>query len=103
LIVLNKVDLLGGDERTMLELRHRDAVLVSAATGEGVEQLKGRIEAAFRDRLEAVELLVPFESGRVLSELHEVAATSSARTLQKAFACAPACPPGSRRGFGRMT
>jgi GTP-binding protein HflX len=57
----------------MLELRHRDAVLVSAATGEGTETLKGRIEAAFRDRLEAVELLVPFERGNVVSELHEIA------------------------------
>jgi GTPase len=72
-LVLNKVDLLDDDERRMLELRHRDAVLVSAATSEGVESLKKRIEAAFRDRLEAVELLVPFERGGVLSELHDVA------------------------------
>jgi GTPase len=73
LLVLNKIDLLGDDDRRMLELRHRDAVLVSAATGEGTETLKARIEAAFRDRLEAVELLVPFERGAVLSELHDVA------------------------------
>jgi GTP-binding protein HflX len=73
LVVLNKVDLLDEDERRMLELRHRDAVLVSAETGEGVEALKSRIEVVFRDRLQAIELLVPFESGRVLSELHELA------------------------------
>jgi GTP-binding protein HflX len=73
LLVLNKIDLLDDDERRMLELRHRDAVLVSAATGEGIDSLQSRIEAAFRDRLEAVELLVPFERGRILSELHEVA------------------------------
>jgi GTP-binding protein HflX len=57
----------------MLELRHREAVLVSAATGEGIEALENRIEAAFRDRLQAIELLVPFERGGILSELHEVA------------------------------
>jgi GTP-binding protein HflX len=73
LLVLNKVDLLDGDECRMLELRHPRAVLVSAETGEGIEELKGRIEESFRDRLQAVELLVPFESGRVLSELHQVA------------------------------
>ncbi len=73
LLVLNKIDLLDADERQMLELRHRDAWLVSAATGEGVEPLKGRIEHAFQDRLEAVDLLVPFEHGRVLSELHDLA------------------------------
>jgi GTPase len=73
LLVLNKIDLLDEDDRRMLELRHRAAVLVSAETGEGVEALKGRIESSFRDRLQAVELLVPFERGRVISELHEVA------------------------------
>jgi GTP-binding protein HflX len=73
LLVLNKIDLLDDDQRRMLELRHSGAALVSAVTGEGVEDLKNRIESAFRDRLQAVELLVPFDSGRVLSELHEVA------------------------------
>ncbi len=73
LLVLNKIDLLDDDERRMLELHHREAILVSAATGEGIEALENRIEAAFRDRLQAIELLVPFESGRILSELHEVA------------------------------
>jgi GTP-binding protein HflX len=73
LLVLNKIDLLDEDERRMLELRHRGAALVSAVTGEGVEALKDRIEAAFRDRLEAVELLLPFERGGLLSELHQVA------------------------------
>jgi GTP-binding protein HflX len=73
LLVLNKIDLLGDDERRMLELRHRDAVLVSAATGEGIDALREKVEAGFRDRLEPVELLVPYERGRILSELHEVA------------------------------
>jgi GTPase len=73
LLVLNKIDLLDDDERRMLELRHRGAVLVSAATGEGIPELRSRIEREFRDRLEAVELLVPFERGSLLSELHDVA------------------------------
>ena len=37
LLVLNKIDLLDDSECRMLELRHRDAVLVSAATGEGID------------------------------------------------------------------
>jgi GTP-binding protein HflX len=73
LLVLNKIDLLDADARRMLELRHRGAVLVSAATGEGIPELRTRIEREFRDRLEAVELLVPFERGGVLSELHDLA------------------------------
>jgi GTPase len=73
LLVLNKADLLDDDERRMLELRHPGSLVVSAATGEGIAVLKDRIEREFRDRLEAVDLLVPFERGGVLSELHEVA------------------------------
>ena len=73
LLVLNKMDLLDDDDRRLLELRHRGAVPVSAQTGDGIEELRGRIEAEFRDRLHAVDLLVPFERGNVLSELHELA------------------------------
>jgi GTPase len=73
LLVLNKCDLLDADERRVLALRHREAVQVSAATGEGLETLRQRVEPIFRASLEAVELLVPFDRGNVLSELHEVA------------------------------
>jgi GTP-binding protein HflX len=73
LLVLNKCDLLETDERQVLELRHREGVQVSAVTGEGLDVLKRRIEATFRASLEAVDLLVPFERGSIISELHEVA------------------------------
>jgi GTP-binding protein HflX len=73
LLVLNKVDELAGDERRTVAAAHRDAVLVSALTGEGIEELRQRIERAFRAQLERVELLVPYDRGAVLSELHEVA------------------------------
>jgi GTP-binding protein HflX len=48
-------------------------VLVSALTGEGVEELSKRIAADFERTLVDVELLVPFEAGGTLSELHELA------------------------------
>ncbi|MEX0993670.1 MAG: GTPase HflX [Solirubrobacterales bacterium] len=77
ILVLNKIDLLPAQDRELLARRplcsSRDAVLLSAATGEGVDDLRCRIERAFRSRLEPVELLVPFEQGGILSELHEVA------------------------------
>jgi len=73
LLVLNKADLLDDDERSLAAGRHRDAVLVSAQTGEGLDQLRERIEHNFRETLEPVELLVPFDRGAVLSELHEIA------------------------------
>jgi GTP-binding protein HflX len=73
LLVLNKIDELNPDERRVAAARHRDAVLVSALTGEGLAELRARIEKSFRAGLEAVELLVPYDRGAVLSELHELA------------------------------
>jgi GTP-binding protein HflX len=73
LLVLNKIDLVDADERRVLERRHRGATLVSALTGEGIDELRRRIKLTFDRGLEAVELLVPYEQGRVLSRLHEIA------------------------------
>ena len=73
LLVLNKADLLDPDERDEVLLRHPDAVLVSALTGEGLDSLRKRVEEAFEDTLAEVELLVPYAEGGRLHELHEVA------------------------------
>jgi GTP-binding protein HflX len=73
LLVLNKADLLDEDARHEAALHHGDAVLVSALTGEGLDDLRRRIEAAFEDTLADVELLVPYAEGARLHELHEIA------------------------------
>ena len=73
LLVLNKVDLLDAQARDELRLRHPDAVLVSATTGEGLEELCARIERELSHALRPVELLVPYADGGSLAELHEVA------------------------------
>ncbi len=73
LLVMNKVDLLDEDQRRWLAPTGRDAEPVSARTGEGLDSLRDRIERAFRADLTKIELLVPFERGDVLSELHEIA------------------------------
>ncbi len=73
LLVLNKADLLDDERRRELSFRHPEAVLVSAATGEGLEELGERIAAEFRRTLQPVELLVPFSEGGTLSELHALA------------------------------
>jgi GTPase len=73
LLVLNKADLLEDDARHEVGLRHPDAVSVSALTGEGLDELRERIEAAFEETLADVELLVPYSEGALLHELYEVA------------------------------
>jgi GTP-binding protein HflX len=73
LVVLNKADLLNEEERRDAYLRHSDAVLISAESGEGLEELRRRVETAFEETLRSVELLFPYTQGRRLSELHELA------------------------------
>ena len=73
LLVLNKADLLDEEERGEALLRHPGAVLVSALTGEGLDELRAAVERAFLDTLAEVELLVPYSEGARLHELHEVA------------------------------
>jgi GTP-binding protein HflX len=73
LLVLNKADLLSEDERHEATISHPDAVLVSAISGAGLDDLRERIEAAFEETLTEVELLIPYSEGGRLHELHEVA------------------------------
>jgi GTPase len=73
LLVLNKVDLLGDEERRALSFRHPRAIQVSAQTGEGVDQLHEAIELRFLRSLRPMRLLVPYGDGGSLSELHDVA------------------------------
>jgi GTP-binding protein HflX len=71
--ILNKVDLIDAGARDELRLRHPDAALVSSVTGEGLDELGGRIERELLHMLRPVELLVPYAEGRSLAQLHQLA------------------------------
>jgi GTP-binding protein HflX len=73
LLALNKVDLLDEDRRRELSFRFPRAIQVSAVTGEGLEELSEAIEARFLATLQPMELLLPYEEGGRLSELHDLA------------------------------
>ncbi len=73
LLVLNKADLLDDQRRRELGFRHPDGILVSGATGEGLDALGERVQESFARTLRDVELLVPYDEGGRLAELHELA------------------------------
>src|SRR5262249_62305821 len=54
--------------------RFPGAPRVSAAGGEGLEQLRARIAEHFGSRWESVRLLVPYDEGARLSELYGLGA-----------------------------
>jgi GTP-binding protein HflX len=72
-LVLSKADRIDDERRSELEHRHRDGVLVSGVTGEGVDLLAQRIEEEFARTLREIELLIPYDEGGRLAELHEIA------------------------------
>jgi GTPase len=73
LLVLAKADRIDDERRSELSHRHPGALLVSAVSGEGIPALIDRIAVEFARRLADVELLVPYEEGGRLAELHELA------------------------------
>jgi GTP-binding protein HflX len=73
LLVLNKADLLDELARTRAVNGHRDALLVSATTGEGLDAVCERVDEIFVSALAAVDLLLPYAEGARLAELHELA------------------------------
>ncbi|MFL5859356.1 MAG: GTPase HflX [Solirubrobacteraceae bacterium] len=72
-LVLAKADEIDAERRGELSHRHPGALLVSAATGEGIPALIDRIAVEFARRLSDVELLLPYDEGGRLAELHELA------------------------------
>jgi GTPase len=72
-LVLGKADLISLERRAELANRHPDAVLVSALTGEGLADLTTRIEDEFARTLRTVELMIPYDEGGRLAELHHLA------------------------------
>jgi GTP-binding protein HflX len=73
-LVLNKIDRVDQVGRRRLENRFPGALQISAATGEGLDELKSRIAERFASRFEAVRLLLPYEEGGRLSELYALGA-----------------------------
>ena len=79
LLVINKADA-DRDGATRVARDHEGSVVVSAATGEGIDVLLRTIADRMRALATVVELLVPYERGDVLAAIHregEVVSTAN--------------------------
>jgi GTPase len=68
--VLNKIDCLSAERRDALQAAEPAAILVSARSGEGLERVRGAMEAELGLRTRVVRLRVPEGKGRILAGLH---------------------------------
>jgi GTPase len=73
-LVVNKVDLVDEATRSRLADRYPDALQVSAATGDGLDELRARVAERFAERFEPVRLLIPYSEGGKLNELYALGA-----------------------------
>ncbi|MDQ3889298.1 MAG: GTPase HflX [Actinomycetota bacterium] len=71
-LVLNKIDVVDPLRRRRLANRFPHALEISAVTGEGLDALRSRIAERFAERFQPARLLVPYEDGRVLTELYRL-------------------------------
>jgi GTP-binding protein HflX len=71
LLVINKIDVAA--EETLLRLKRAwpDAVLVSAHTGAGLEDLRLAVEARLPRPTVELDLLVPYDRGDLVARVHE--------------------------------
>lgn len=71
IVAFNKADLLDESQRLVLHGLAPDAVFVSARSGEGIEELRRRITAALPVPDREVTVVVPYDRGDLVAELHE--------------------------------
>jgi GTP-binding protein HflX len=71
LVVFNKADLVGDDDRLVLRGLEPDGVFVSARTGEGIEELLARIARLLPTPQLHVDALIPYDRGDLVALVHE--------------------------------
>jgi GTP-binding protein HflX len=101
LLALNKADLLDADMRARAWSGKRDALLVSAHSGEGLPELRERIDARFVRMLEPVELLLPHSDGSQLAELHAIAGELHREDTAQGVLVTALLPAASAARFAR--
>ena len=73
ILVLNKSDTLSTDDRSAMGFRYPDALLVSARTGEGFDELKVRLSKALDSTRSVVTLHLPPDRWDLRARLHQEA------------------------------
>jgi len=91
--VFNKIDLLEDARKTAVQQRFHDAVLISAHTGEGLDELINRLEVLCAARDTLIKLLIPFDRGDLVSLAHESCSIIEEHYTEKGTALSMRVPP----------
>ena len=100
LMVFNKIDRIGGRELLARFREHfRDAVAISAKTGEGIPELLAELGAALRPVRDFVVVRVPHDASAVMARLHAVGQVVERRYTGKHARLKVRIPPHLRAEF----
>jgi len=72
LLVLNKSDLVDTRLQSMLQRHYEDSIAISAANGDGIDQLLSKIESMLMDN-RRFRLILPYAQTALVSRLHDIA------------------------------
>jgi GTP-binding protein HflX len=72
LLVLNKSDLVDTRLQSMLQRHYEDSIAISAANGDGIDQLLSKIESMLMDN-RRFRLILPYSQTALVSRLHDIA------------------------------
>ena len=72
LTVLNKMDLIDEASRRRLRNLHPDATLISARSGDGLDELRDRLTDYFARSLRSVRLFIPYSEAGIIYKLRGV-------------------------------
>ena len=99
LVVLNKCDVADSLVVTRLLRREPGAVVVSARTGEGVEQLRTTVERSLPVPSVEVDLVVPYTRGDLLARAHQEGQVLSEEHLPEGTRLVARVEPGLAAGL----
>jgi GTP-binding protein HflX len=71
LVVINKADAADSIELEGLQLSERQSVIVSAATGEGIDKLMAEIERLLPRSQREVSVVIPYDRGDLVARAHD--------------------------------
>src|SRR5215218_9529786 len=70
LLVLNKMDAASAEQLTALRSTYRDAAVISARTGWGIDQLRAMTEVRLPRPAVEIRVLLPYQRGDLLDRIH---------------------------------
>jgi GTP-binding protein HflX len=92
LVALNKLDAFDGDHKTLLA-DFPNAVMISAARHEGIEELLAAIETTLEEEWPQITVCVPFNAGELVALFHECGAIESEQHTSKGTTISGRIPP----------